>query len=228
MIKNNLIILILLLISKVSFAQFYVVQDPDGFVNVRSEPNAKSKVLTTLSNGKVVYIYEPEGFTPVEFKENQDTLQAFIYRDRLKAVESFTKVKRKSLKSNEVTFEHKGYRIYLSTKAFEPEKHSFQFHKESQQIATIDHKPYWGQDGGMPKKQYHLIHITNKKVLFPIPDEALQGLYEPNLENTSVYYNPQTETFYIQSTNGDGAGGYLVIWVIEKGKYKERLVVHGF
>jgi hypothetical protein len=51
----------------------------------------------------------------------------------------------------------------------------------------------------------------------------------PFLKYTAeVYFDKASDIFYIQTMNSDGAGGYEVIWKVEKGIYKERLVAYGF
>lgn len=57
---------------------------------------------------------------------------------------------------------------------------------------------------------------------------ALEGLYQPSISSAEVNNDKATDTFFIQTTNSDGAGSYLVIWKVEKGKYKDRLVAYGF
>lgn len=56
----------------------------------------------------------------------------------------------------------------------------------------------------------------------------MDGLYEPSIYSAEVNYDKTNGTFYIQTMNSDGAGSYEVIWKVEKGVYKERLVVYGF
>lgn len=52
---------------------------------------------------------------------------------------------------------------------------------------------------------------------------ALKNLYEPNLEYTNANYDEKNNILYIQALNGDGAGGYIIVWIIEGNKYKSRV-----
>jgi hypothetical protein len=61
-----------------------------------------------------------------------------------------------------------------------------------------------------------------------LPKAALQGLFEPAIYSAEVNYDIANDTFYIQTINSDGAGSYLVVWKVEKGVYKDRLVAYGF
>ncbi len=61
-----------------------------------------------------------------------------------------------------------------------------------------------------------------------LPPAALENLYEPNLGSTKVNYDRIKDILYISTMNSDSAGGYFVVWKIEKGKYKERFIAYGF
>ena len=83
-------------------------------------------------------------------------------------------------------------------------------------------------DGGMPTTQFEKIIIKIGQKSITLPNSALTGLYEPNIHSAKVNYDKVTDTFYIQTMNSDGAGSYFVIWKIENGVYKDRLIAYGF
>lgn len=71
-------------ISKVleisSFKKLAIVNDPDGWVNLRNEPHVGSSVLIKISNGTEVELISSEGnWYLVKVKGKQ----GYIYRDRL-------------------------------------------------------------------------------------------------------------------------------------------------
>ncbi len=112
---------------------------------------------------------------------------------------------------------------------FDKSKHKFKYYKEADhQIELIDNKKYWGDDGEMPKREYQSIKIKVGQRIIELPKSALENLYEPSLALTQVNYDKENNIIYIQSMNSDGAGGYEVIWKIEKGIYKERFIAYGF
>ena len=95
-------------------------------------------------------------------------------------------------------------------------------------IKLINGKQYWGTDGEMPKSEYKSIIIDFGRRKIILPKVALDNLFEPNLTNTEVNYDQINDVSYIQSMNSDGAGGYQVIWKIDKGIYKNRFIAYGF
>ena len=95
-------------------------------------------------------------------------------------------------------------------------------------IEFIDDDKYWGKDGGMPTTEYKSIEIVIGQRKINLSKNAFKNLVEPSLLSTIVNYDKASDILYVQSSNGDGAGSYEVIWKIEKGIYKERFVAYGF
>lgn len=59
MIRNLLLVGLLSCVLPVK-AQFMKVLDPDGFVNIREEPNVKSKIVGKVNSNAVVYHLEAD------------------------------------------------------------------------------------------------------------------------------------------------------------------------
>lgn len=95
-------------------------------------------------------------------------------------------------------------------------------------LKKIDDLEFLGTDGEIPKRQYKSIEVQINNIKVQIPNEALRNLYEPSLSDSKINYDKINDILYIQSSNGDGAGGYEIIWVIEKKKYKTRIEMSAF
>jgi len=188
---------------------FAVINDKDGYVNVRKEKSVHSKVLKKLGN----WIYADN--------------EGYIYNDRVKWIHNFPQIARGIAKGNTIVFEGKEIQVILSTEKFDKSKHSFKYHKEYRDvIEKIDGKLFWGTDGNMPKREYKSIEVKIRGKQVPIPKSAYNDLYESSLyiEFNSVHYDKDNDILYIVANNGDGAGSYMVCWQIEKGVYKGRKV----
>lgn len=61
-----------------------------------------------------------------------------------------------------------------------------------------------------------------------IPEKEIENLFNINSAFAACYYDNLNDTLYITSVNGDGAGGYAVLFKIEKGNYKARVVTMTF
>ena len=225
------LILLFFLISNVVFAQvieggaFAVINDKDGYVNVRKEKSVHSKVLKKLDNNTLIFVleYDKAYYGNWIYADNE----GYIYNDRVKWIEKLPKIAKGITKGNTIVFEGKEIQVTLSTEKFDKDKHSFKYHKEYRDvIEKIDGKPFWGTDGNMPKRQYKSIEVKIRGKQLSIPQSAYNDLYESYLytEFNSVHYDKDNDILYIVALNGDGAGAYMVCWQIEKGVYKGRKV----
>ena len=221
-------VVLLLLISDIVFAQeeaFAVINDKDGYVNVRKEKSVHSKVLKKLDNNTLIFVFEYDKAQEGNwiYADNE----GYIYNDRVKWIEKLPKIAKGITKGNTIVFEGKEIQVTLSTEKFDKSKHSFKYHKEYRDIVEkIDGKPFWGTDGNMPKREYKSIEVKIRGKQVSIPQSAYNDLYESYLytEFNSVHYDKDNDILYIVALNGDGAGAYMVCWQIEKGVYKGRKV----
>ena len=225
------LILLFFLISNVVFAQvieggaFAVINDKDGYVNVRKEKSVHSKVLKKLDNNTLIFVleYDKAYYGNWIYADNE----GYIYNDRVKWIEKLPKIAKGIAKGNTIVFEGKEIQVTLATEKFDKDKHSFKYHKEYRDvIEKIDGKPFWGTDGNMPKREYKSIEVKIRGKQVSIPQSAYNDLYESYLytEFNSVHYDKDNDILYIVALNGDGAGAYMVCWQIEKGVYKGRKV----
>ena len=225
------LILLFFLISNVVFAQaieggaFAVINDKDGYVNVRKEKSVHSKVLKKLDNNTLIFVLEYDK----AYYGNwiHPDYEGYIYNDRVKWIHNFPQIAKGIAKGNTIVFEGKEIQVVLSTEKFDKSKHSFKYHKEYRDvIEKIDGKLFWGTDGNMPKREYKSIEVKIRGKQVSIPQSAYNDLYESYLytEFNSVHYDKDNDILYIVADNGDGAGAYMVCWQIEKGVYKGRKV----
>ncbi len=230
--KSNLVFILSFIFYNSLFAQeFAVIIDKDGYTNVRSENNTNSKILDKLNNGHLVCIMNPEGnWWNIDYSTKQSEIKyGYIYKDKFKFIAEYEEVPVIKNTESEINFSNTKLKVKIIEKKFEKNKHKLQFVKNyPNQILKIDEKEYWGTDGNVPKTEYKSISIKFNKSSFELPRVALQNLYEPNLYSTKVNYDSKKDIIYVSAMNSDGAGGYLVVWKIEKGKYKERFIAYGF
>ncbi|MGJ1335029.1 hypothetical protein, partial [Sphingobacterium siyangense] len=61
-----------------------------------------------------------------------------------------------------------------------------------------------------------------------IPAKEIENLFNVNNEFATCYYDDSNDILYINTVNGDGAGGYAVLFEIKKGQYNARVVTMPF
>lgn len=225
----NKLITLLLLTSYSVFAQFGVINDPDGYVNVRSKPEKGNNINAKLKNGDVVYFFENEGnWTAIDFYNDTKDVSGYIYSDRIKSISDYKNIPIVSSQSKNAILQSGEIKITLTEKEFDPKKHKIGYLKDTPLVTSIDGKPVYGKDGDMPTQEYNSVIIEFGAQKIILPKEALANLFEPTLEYTIANYDSKNDILYIQSANSDGSGGYIIIWTIKNKKYFGRNIGFGF
>ena len=223
-------IFILLFYTVTSYGQFAIVSDKDSLLNVREDGTTNSKVVDSLQNGHLIYCFEDKGnWTNIDYTKNNKELNGYVYKGRYKLISDYPSFTISKKTETSITLKKDTLQVTITQSNFDKRKHTFKYVKDYlTQIELIDNKKYWGKDGGMPKTQFEKVIIEVGQKIIILPKSALTGLNEPSIYSAEVNYDKQTDTFYIQTMNSDGAGSYLVIWKVEKGIYKDRFVAYGF
>lgn len=223
-------IICLTITASFAYGQFAIISDKDGFCNVRSSPEKSNNVIDKLANGHLVYcLPNRTNWTDIVYSKYNKDLNGQVYKDRLIFVSSFLKIPILTEANNKITLQKGSVKVVVTKQKFDKTKHKFSFNKAAKdQIELVDNKKYWGSDGGIPTREYKSIEVNIGQRKMSLPKVAFENLYEPSLDNTQVNYDKTNDIVYIQSMNSDGAGGYEVIWKIEKGVYKDRFIAYGF
>lgn len=225
------IFFILFLLSTFTLkAQFAIINDKEGFCNVRSSAVITNNVIDRLPNGTLLYSLDKENnFADIDYIKNKVIKNGYLYNNRLLMIDSFTTIPETYRKDSNIVFKRDSIEVIITEKSFDPSKHKLGFYNGNKdQLELIDDQPFWGTDGGFPNSAYHSINIRKGKWEISLPSTSLKDLFQINLYNTRVNYDAANDIVYIHAINSDGAGGYVVLWKIEKGVYKERLVLNGF
>ncbi|MEN2414942.1 hypothetical protein [Flavobacterium mesophilum] len=219
----------MLLISCKSFAQFAVIKDNDGYVNIRTTASKGSNISDKLNNGFVVYCFSPESnWINIDYSKNDKYKNGYLYKDRIKYLSEFEKIPLIKETPDKVIFQKDSLNFLIESKKFDSKTAKLTFSKDKSFLQRINGRQFWGTDGDIPKTTYKSITIIIGKNTIEIPSRDLEDLFEPTLFNTKINYDKKSDTIYITSSNSDGAGGYEIVWIIEKGRYKERKIAYGF
>jgi hypothetical protein len=187
---KTLSLLILLFPYKLSFGQFAIIKDSDGFCNIRNKAELGNTICDKLGNGHLVYIMETNGnWLNIDYNKNGNDSNGYVYKDRIKLTSDFTRLNKISTE-NKAKFNIENYlTITIETEKFSTKKHKYIYHNENKtQLEKIDNKRFWGTDGGMPTRQYKFVEINYKGKILSLPKVAIQDLFEPSNESTEVHY----------------------------------------
>ena len=230
--------------------QFFVINDPDGYVNVRTKPGTYAPLLLKLKNNEIVYqdefeekrrdnwihimLYVPQFKN--KKKENEDEVPGvmknmmlkygYVYKDRLLEVEYLPAFNNKMIDDNNVSFYKDSIKIVIQKGPFEKNKHKLTKMPETDDLYTkIDGRDFIGTDGDMPRDEIKSFFITIGNNKIQMPPSVYKDLYEPNFDGTSVHLG-KNRNFYILMYNSDAAGSYVVLFIFRQDRYQKRIVFY--
>ena len=167
--------------------EFCVVQDSDGYTNIREKGDLKSKVIARVDHGQLVWVFlgGTTKWPEIIFMDKKGKERSgFIHASRLKALSDFKHFTGKvSEKDRTETIEKGDLKVKITLEPFDRKKRKliYQEVEGSRYLSKIDGLPFWGTDGGIPSEQYQKITVQNKGKTMKVPDEALKNLYNPGL-----------------------------------------------
>jgi hypothetical protein len=228
--RKSLPVIILLFISFCANSQLGIIKDPDGFCNVRAEPNTQSKIEDTLTNGRFIYHLQDDetknNWLLVDYHKGKDHRSGYIHKSRVVFIKDLSHFEK--ILVTDSTYKAKLNAMWVTIKARTFVKAGRKILDktplgEYRNIIAIDGKMPWGTDGRMPTSEYKMIAYGDGTQRLEFPVSSFNDLFEVNgVENTTVCYDTTTGKVYIEAMNGDGAGSYEVAWVINNGKIEWR------
>ena len=139
-------LLILLLISNLSYSQDYefgIIQDEDGFTNIRYNPDLKAKILGTVKNNELIFV--------IDDKDNKDwyevssaTLKGFVHKSRIKLLTSFLEIDPSNQTENNIRFKSNDFSIDLFSEKFLVIKNKIQKSVDGVSVIKINGKAFYG------------------------------------------------------------------------------------
>ena len=201
-----------------------LVEDKDGFTNVRAGNSVESKVAGKVLSGSVVAVEEVKG----EWAQISDDLgqgrNLFVHNSRLKKLEGWKQAAGTPAKDgNAAGVKSGGVEAKVTAAPFVAAEHKIT--KEKEYVKEVDGHTIWGTDGNLPTKSLALTLTVDGKPV-TLPAEAIRDLYQPNMETLALLTKGKPgEHALVVMQNSDGAGGYTVVWAIAAGKYAGRTII---
>lgn len=206
---------------QISFGQIAIIQDPDGWTNIRKAPDGQSEIIHKVNENEVFWydhettdkeqdwisIYIPKNDFCLG-KSEPNYIVGFIHKSRILPLE-----KLQGYSGNEFTFEYK-----LSD--FDSTNRIVDRH-DGKWVTAIDGRPVWGTDGDFPRTKVDDIKVKIEGQEIKIHKIFYGDIYECD-NNLSIFKNG--ETYFVHQWNSDGAGAYEIVWVLDKEGLKQRLV----
>jgi hypothetical protein len=209
-------------------AQLAIIQDKDGFTNLRAEPSMKGEILTKMLKHQVFWdmteIFddkENSDWVGIQMGEKLDTLTQeetyqeatfFMAKNRVLHLDKLPKIANKSIVNQTVILKNNDYDIKITKRKYSKK---------------VNFKNGHGVDGAPPKEEIQSVSFTYKGVTIQLNPKYCNAFFEPNFENTDAYLDNE-DYLYLVMNNSDGAGGYSVVWIFEKTELKDIVTFKRF
>lgn len=231
-----LLALLFLIVCQLASAQFAKIIDKDGYVNVRQQASVNSAVVSKIAAGETVYAFPDEKFGDwviVDYTDNRNkSITGYIHNSRIKYIESYKQIPNIFFDEDVAKFMAKDITVQINSGSFDYEKNKGHFSSTQYKDYTVVDKfkgeQVWGTDGETPTSHYTSIQATINGRFIQIPAKEVENLFNVNNEFATCYYDDLNDVLYITAVNGDGAGGYAVLFEIKRGKYNARVVTMPF
>ena len=226
--QRNLLLLLSLHLYFVNlvycYCQFATIVDNDGYTNVRSKPQYESKVIYKIRENEVfiydhcskndslswIEIYIPKNKFSVCFECNTEIyIYGYIHRSRIQPIDQFPLYDGQDLifKYDISSFTEKGKIIDYN---------------EKNGITHINGRIYYGADEGRAKFQVDKLNIELYNQNIFVSPLLIEDIFECT-NNFEIFKNK--DTFFVEQWNSDGAGAYGLLWVFDRNKIKQRIIL---
>ena len=228
------------------YSQFGIINDTDGYTNIRKESNANSKIIWKLYDNELFFFnenYESDNdwkyiyfLRPIDslkkknpnfevgkqfVEDNRLSTAGFIHNSRVQPLKDLSVKVETELKENSSYFKNESIEFVIERKAFDKTEHEIGRDKGGW-VSTIDNKYPYGIDGDFPHNEISSIKLKIKGNTITIPKESYSDLFEPNFKTTEIFQ--KENVWFITMWNSDGAGYYIVAWIIKDGKFWQRYI----
>ncbi len=220
--RNIWIILICTFFISPAFTQseYAVINDPDGYLNVRKEPGTKSPIVGKILDEEIFWVSDeatPNNWYYVNFMQpitdDMDEDRIYHILDGRALREGYVHGSRvRRLPTPESDFITN---MDLSTDHFMAKDSLLVFMNfgRYQPKDSVAVKANWGTDFTKPKTKISQAYLKVHEMRHHLPSS---GFFEPDFSSTELIYDPQSKDFIITMVNSDGAGYYFCVWQVRE------------
>jgi hypothetical protein len=213
-------------------SNFALVNDKDGYVNVRSSPSITSNIETTLKNDEIVLCASTDdspNFCLVNFKNDN---VGFIYKSRLNFFKNYKKVSLVSYTPKKVIYKSGNISIEIIAKIVNKNIK----YKAKNNVIFLNDKEVYGVDGNIPNDEFLVlekISINDSGNITTISEENLKNFVFPyeglsgknEMADFNIYISDK-KIYILNVFNNGGAGEYSLVFYIENGILKKKIAWH--
>ena len=224
----------LMTISTCIYADFGLIQDKDGYVNVRELADLSSKVISKQKNGEIVSCVD-DIVNNFCFINSSSGVNGYIYNNRINRFDSYNKIKLKKYDVKTVLYRNSLYTVEISSKDADLNSKNYSKSlKGSELYSLYKGKAFYGTDGDLPTVNFLqlnriVVKIQEQKII--INSDQLENYFFPKDGLSSKneladfqIYQKNNDLYIINSLSSGGAAQYNIALHIKDGKLMKNSV----
>jgi hypothetical protein len=207
----------------------FITLDPDGYTNIREEPNSKSKIVTKVYQYQVFVFtvecdddlsnYDESNWIPISTNKQS----GYIYRKNLLQLDKLPFLEKKqTIKSNSDIYgklvnSNDTLSVTIYMEPFDKNMHDLEITNDSdgEHVWSIDGKIFYGSSGNrMPVREIKKVEILCKDKKMKLSKEKMENLYDPHTMQVRIGRNGE---LYLNISGGGDEGQYSIWFSIVDG-----------
>ncbi|HFP7023387.1 TPA: SH3 domain-containing protein [Acinetobacter baumannii] len=208
-------------------ADFGLIQDKDGYVNVRENSSLSSKVTSKLNNNEIVSCVMDEETNNFCLVNASNGATGFVYKNRINNFSGYTSIKLSQYSREKVIYSDKNIIVEVYAKKAISDPKLYKTFKGKYKY--FNNKKFFGTDGSLPDNnflQLDKIIVKEKDSRIEISRTELEQYFFPKdgidegkneLADFKIYYL-NNNIFILNTFNNGGAAAYNIVLNIKNGK----------
>ncbi|EJB8478593.1 SH3 domain-containing protein [Acinetobacter baumannii] len=208
-------------------ADFGLIQDKDGYVNVRENSSLSSKVTSKLNNNEIVSCVMDEETNNFCLVNASNGATGFVYKNRINNFSGYTSIKLSQYSREKVIYSDKNIIVEVYAKKAISDPKLYKIFKGKYKY--FNNKKFLGTDGSLPDNnflQLDKIIVKEKDNRIEISRTELEQYFFPKdgidegkneLADFKIYYL-NNNIFILNTFNNGGAAAYNIVLNIKNGK----------
>ncbi|EJB8536894.1 SH3 domain-containing protein [Acinetobacter baumannii] len=208
-------------------ADFGLIQDKDGYVNVRENSSLSSKVTSKLNNNEIVSCVMDEETNNFCLVNASNGATGFVYKNRINNFSGYTSIKLSQYSREKVIYSDKNIIVEVYAKKAISDPKLYKTFKGKYKY--FNNKKFFGTDGSLPDNNF----LQLDKIIFKEKDNRIEisrteleqyffpkdGIDEGKneLADFKIYYL-NNNIFILNTFNNGGAAAYNIVLNIKNGK----------
>ncbi len=219
-------ILFISLVSAISAQPLAIINDPDGFTNVRKGPGTTYEVVGKLVENEVFMLsdeLQPDNEWYMVFQVEFPYAEGYVHKSRIQLLSKLPKVEDKSYDKGELRMSNQNIDFMITRKDFDRSAHEYEM--DGPHVRKIDGFEPFGIDGDYPTSEIVSMSLSINRKPVELPTDAYSDLFNVNFGQIEIRLKSDDTLFVIMASNSDGAGGYDAVWVVIDKEYHKRHIV---